>query len=258
MCVLRLLDAATKVTKGERSATEAEKNLRRNQSNDETEMSRIANFCALAVAVVGVLVGSYVYIVNQATSPRAHDWPVPVARARKEPWFNYSGVVDLSGKLALVTGGSTGIGRAVAVELYKLGADVVITSRSEKRAVAAARSIEAEDASSAGSVRGMSLQLASNANVREFAAKFKAELLSERSLTYLVENAGMAVNLDFAPVSCERACCCRVPSLPQRCSALPCPALPCPALPCPALPCDEMGWATQSSHEVPTHSFRPR
>jgi 2-deoxy-D-gluconate 3-dehydrogenase len=39
------------------------------------------------------------------------------------PWF------DLSGKVAVVTGGSKGLGRAIAAGLARAGADVVITSR---------------------------------------------------------------------------------------------------------------------------------
>ena len=165
-------------------------------------MSKVANFCAVAVALLAALAGTYIYTINQVSPRIKGDAVVPVARARQLPWHNYSGT-DLTGKVALVTGGSTGIGRAVAVELYKLGADVVITSRSERRASAAAAAIENEDKTSSGSVTGMSLQLASNANVRAFVAKFKAEVLSSgRLLTFLVENAGMTPNIGtFSRVS---------------------------------------------------------
>ena len=40
-------------------------------------------------------------------------------------WF------DLSGKVAIVTGGSKGLGRTVAGALARAGADVIITSRTQ-------------------------------------------------------------------------------------------------------------------------------
>ncbi len=67
---------------------------------------------------------------------------------------------SLDGKLALVTGGSRGIGRAIALELGRAGADVVLSyraGRDEAEAVAAeigGRAIEA-DVSDPGSAKAL-------------------------------------------------------------------------------------------------------
>ncbi|MDO8390330.1 MAG: SDR family oxidoreductase [Actinomycetota bacterium] len=49
----------------------------------------------------------------------------------------------LNGKIALVTGGGQGIGRAVALELARRGADLLISGRTESKLVAVAAEIEA-------------------------------------------------------------------------------------------------------------------
>jgi NAD(P)-dependent dehydrogenase (short-subunit alcohol dehydrogenase family) len=52
--------------------------------------------------------------------------------------------LQLQGKRALVTGGSKGIGRAIAAQLAREGADVVIAARNEAELAAAARELAAE------------------------------------------------------------------------------------------------------------------
>jgi NAD(P)-dependent dehydrogenase (short-subunit alcohol dehydrogenase family) len=50
--------------------------------------------------------------------------------------------LDLDGKVAVVVGGTSGIGRAIAHGLAQAGADVIATSRREEQVDAAAREIE--------------------------------------------------------------------------------------------------------------------
>jgi 2-hydroxycyclohexanecarboxyl-CoA dehydrogenase len=50
---------------------------------------------------------------------------------------------ELNGKIVLVTGGGQGLGRAVALELARRGADLVISGRTESKLTAVAAEIEA-------------------------------------------------------------------------------------------------------------------
>ena len=58
------------------------------------------------------------------------------ARSRLEHW---EPPADLSGRVAIVTGASSGIGRAAALELARLGATVWLVGRDPSRTEAAAR-----------------------------------------------------------------------------------------------------------------------
>src|SRR6185437_16577813 len=66
--------------------------------------------------------------------------PVPISYPRTErgahprPWRTAmaSSIFDLTGRVALVTGGSRGLGKAMARGFAEAGADVVLASRDEK------------------------------------------------------------------------------------------------------------------------------
>ncbi len=91
----------------------------------------------------------------------------------------------LEGKVALVTGANTGIGRITALELAKQGAEVVLACRSEEKAQPVIDEIKA----AGGQADFLKLDLNSFAAVRESAESF---LASGRKLHILVNNAGLA------------------------------------------------------------------
>ena len=104
------------------------------------------------------------------------------ARKRLADWNSFS---PMAGSNVLVTGGTSGIGRATAAALYGLGADVIITSRSRDRADSVSGEIDEADGD--GSVRGAALDTADfgsiNALVDEVVAEFG-------TIDVLVNNAG--------------------------------------------------------------------
>ena len=68
---------------------------------------------------------------------------------------------ELEGKIALVTGGSRGIGKAVAARLAADGAKVVITARDEARVRQTAEELSA----GGGQVDGLSMDVSDRAAV---------------------------------------------------------------------------------------------
>lgn len=101
--------------------------------------------------------------------------------------MNTPHVRDLSGRAALVTGASRGIGKAVAAELLARGAKVAITARKPEPLADAAR--ELADAAGPGAEV---LALAGNAGDAESRARAVSETLSEfGSLDILINNTGI-------------------------------------------------------------------
>ncbi|XP_049658182.1 dehydrogenase/reductase SDR family member 13 isoform X2 [Accipiter gentilis] len=92
---------------------------------------------------------------------------------------------ELRGRTAIVTGGSSGIGAATALELARCGARVVLATRNAPRGEAAARRIRTETGNE--EVLFMQLDLASLRSVRAFATAF---LRQEPHLHLLINNAG--------------------------------------------------------------------
>ncbi|HEY8377963.1 MAG TPA: SDR family NAD(P)-dependent oxidoreductase, partial [Nannocystis sp.] len=97
--------------------------------------------------------------------------------------------MTMQGKHVLITGGNTGIGKATAIGLARMGAAVTITSRDMSKGEAAVADIRR--ASGSGAVRVMRLDLASLADVRRFAAEYLAE---HARLHVLINNAGLLLS----------------------------------------------------------------
>lgn len=93
---------------------------------------------------------------------------------------------DIAGKVALITGGNTGIGKRTATVLAQRGAKVYLTSRDEARGRAALADVR--KASGSDDVELLPLDLGSFASIRAAAAEFLAR---EQRLHVLVNNAGV-------------------------------------------------------------------
>jgi NAD(P)-dependent dehydrogenase (short-subunit alcohol dehydrogenase family) len=92
----------------------------------------------------------------------------------------------VNGKVCIVTGGNSGIGKATVAGLAQLGATVVIACRDADRGKAAKAEIAEKTGSQ--SLHVMQLDLASLESVRAFAAAFAADF---GRLDVLVANAGV-------------------------------------------------------------------
>ena len=97
---------------------------------------------------------------------------------------NGSGGMD--GKVVLITGGTSGIGKATAVALAAMGADVVITGRNQERGKLAVEEVRRESGNE--EVELMLADLAVQAEVRRLAEEFKERY---DRLDVLVNNAGV-------------------------------------------------------------------
>ncbi len=94
--------------------------------------------------------------------------------------------IDLSGRLALVTGASGGLGEETARALASKGASVVITARDLPKADAAAKAIRESTGNDAVEVE--ELELGSAESIRAFAERFLAK---HDTLNLLINNAGV-------------------------------------------------------------------
>ena len=100
-----------------------------------------------------------------------------------------SDLFDLSGRVALVTGGYRGVGRMIAEEFVERGVRVYITGRSADRVIAAAKELGAK-----GECIGIPNDLSSMDGVTELADAISGR---ESTLDILVNNAGTGWHASF-------------------------------------------------------------
>ena len=102
---------------------------------------------------------------------------------------HFDKTIDLTGKVAIVTGGNAGIGFHTALQLAHQGAHVIATSRSLSRGKDALERMQYElGEEKKGNVQFLPLDLASLDSVQEFAREFRQ---LELPLHILVLNAGV-------------------------------------------------------------------
>ncbi|XP_057678889.1 retinol dehydrogenase 14b [Corythoichthys intestinalis] len=94
----------------------------------------------------------------------------------------------MRGKTVIVTGANSGIGKALAGELLKLQARVIMACRDQKSAAEAARDIQGHSRTESGEVVVKQLDLASLTSVRKFCQEIQEE---EPKIDVLVNNAGV-------------------------------------------------------------------
>lgn len=106
-------------------------------------------------------------------------------------------MINLSGKIALVTGSTRGIGRSVAHRLAQAGATVVVTGRSEDRAREVAKEIATATGVQAFSV---GMDLGEKESIRDAFERITEEL---GGVDILVNNAGMTRDTLFLRMKYE-------------------------------------------------------
>jgi NAD(P)-dependent dehydrogenase (short-subunit alcohol dehydrogenase family) len=99
-------------------------------------------------------------------------------------------VTDLAGKVVVITGGNSGIGKESAVALASMGAHVVIAARNPRKAAAAVAEVQGRTAAGAR-VETIPLDLASFDAVHCFAEAFRAE---HDRCDVLLNNAGLVLH----------------------------------------------------------------
>ena len=106
----------------------------------------------------------------------------------------------LAGKVAVVTGGSRSLGKAISLHLATLGADVILTYRTQAEA---ATSVVADIEALGQRAHAIQVDLTGIAEVPAFAETVQAQLTAWEAdgFDILINNAGVTTHAPFADVS---------------------------------------------------------
>src|SRR6267143_1117010 len=94
--------------------------------------------------------------------------------------------VNMTSKICLVTGGNSGIGKATALGLAKMGATIVIVSRNKEKGETAVTDIIAKSGNK--NVELIQADMSSQNSIHKLAEEFKAR---HEKLHVLINNAGV-------------------------------------------------------------------
>ncbi|KAI1098851.1 putative short-chain dehydrogenase [Jackrogersella minutella] len=109
-----------------------------------------------------------------------------------KPGFTENNLSDLHGKVYIVTGSNTGVGKELARILYSKNAKVYIAARSQDKAIKAIEEINKAYPTSKGSLVFLKLDLADLTGIKASAEEFLAK---ETRLDVLFNNAGIQYRL---------------------------------------------------------------
>lgn len=113
-----------------------------------------------------------------------------------KPKFTEQNLPDLQGKVYIVTGSNTGVGKELARILYSKNAKVYIAARSKEKADSAIKDIKKTTKSSTGSLVFLYLDISDLNKVKSAAQSFLAR---EQKLHVLFNNAGVMVSAAEPP-----------------------------------------------------------
>ena len=100
-----------------------------------------------------------------------------------------------AGKTVLITGGTSGLGRAAAIHFVRLGAKIIITSRSVAHGEVTARAVETETGLESGQIAVKQLDMARYTSCIAFVDELRREY-GPKGIDYAILNAGL-IQADF-------------------------------------------------------------